>query len=159
MKTRTDAQFGTTSFAYDSDERLTFIDRPGTTYDATTSLGRVEQPYILANSAVGSAFGDDGGQASHATDGHDRRPGLHDGLHPDANDNLGQIDYPSGFQVKYQFDSENRITDVGKPGSRLAPGQGPSATTPRARPLVHGRQRQGAHADVHQPVLAGCHEQ
>ena len=39
---------------------------------------------------------------------------------PDANDNIGQIDYPSGLKVKYTFDGENRISDVRKLGASTA---------------------------------------
>ena len=116
MKTRTDAQFGATSFTYDTDERLTFIDRPGTTYDTTLAWDASDNRTSLANGAVNSAFTYDGAnRLTQRRDTIDTRV-FTTVFHPDANDNLEQIDYPSGLQVKYQFDSENRITDVGKPG-------------------------------------------
>jgi YD repeat-containing protein len=119
---RSDPQFGQTSFGYDADDRLVSVNRPGTAYDTTMGWDASNNRTALANAYVSSTFSYDG--ANRLTGRTDAIGGrvFTTGFHPDANDNVAQIDYPapSGLRVAYQFDAENRVSDVRQLGAPSA---------------------------------------
>src|SRR5262249_7405381 len=59
LQTRTDAQFGTTNYGYDANDRLTSITRPSpwTTYSATMDYDASDNRVSLGNGYASSIFG------------------------------------------------------------------------------------------------------
>jgi uncharacterized repeat protein (TIGR01451 family) len=119
LKTKVDAAFGTTTYSYDGNERLTGIDRPGTSYDTTIGYDGSDNRTSLVNGYVRSTFGFDG--ANRLTSRQDVVNGqtLATLYTPDGNDNIQRIDYPSGNVVVYTYDSEDRIASVSNGGSTV----------------------------------------
>lgn len=128
MATRTDANGHRTDFTYDDNNRLTYVDRlapspGGDPYDTTLAYDDADNRTALSNGFVASTFTYDG--ANRLTHRGDTVSGqlLNTDFHYDGNDNLTQVDYPSGKSVTYTYDAQaTRVTRVDRlnPASTVA---------------------------------------
>jgi YD repeat-containing protein len=118
MSTRTDQNSQTTSYTYDDNDRLTFINHPGsTTDDVTIAYDASDNRTQVSNGFVASTMHYDA--VNRLLD----RIDVIDGrsftttytYYP--NDNLQTIVYPSGQTAAYTYDAESRITTVTNGGS------------------------------------------
>jgi hypothetical protein len=93
---------------------VTLVDRPGTAYDTTMSYDPSDNRTQTTNSYVNSSLLYDA--ASRLASRQDVMAGgtatLTTSYGYDGNDNLRQITYPSGNQINYTHDAENRISTV-----------------------------------------------
>lgn len=124
LKTRQDPQFNTSSaltqFTYDGNNRLTGIDYPAAynAFDTTIGYDNFDHRTSVADSYVSTTFAYDNGQRlTSRTDTVDLDgPGgaaaktLSATFLPDGNDNVQEVDYPSGESVSYNFDLDNRVS-------------------------------------------------
>jgi YD repeat-containing protein len=112
VETREDAQWGLTRFAYDRNNRVRSIDRPGDAYDTVIDYDESDNRTVLRNAYVDSAFRYDAmNRLKRREDIANGRTFLSEFTYED-NGNLKNVDYASGGRAAYQYDSENRISMV-----------------------------------------------
>ena len=124
VETRTDQEFGLTSFTYDGNDRLLKIDRPGSAHDVMQDWDDSDNRTLLKNGTVVSTFAYD--PANRLTSRSDRINGLPLSAPfvttyvPDRKDNVDEIHYPSGTGVGFTYDAENRLTSIAGGGQVMA---------------------------------------
>ena len=124
LRTRTDEQFGPTTFGHDRNNRLISIDRSGTAYDTTVAWDASDNRTQATNGYVNSVFEYDAvNRLRRRTDTIGGRGFVANYTYDDSsagNGNLKTLGYPTGRSVNYDYDSEGRITAVRTGAKTLA---------------------------------------
>lgn len=112
LKTKTDASGQLTTLTYDGNNRLSFVDRPGTLYDTDISYDASDNRTLLENGYVSSDFVNDAANRLTSRTDTINAKSFTTGYTYDSNDNVTRVTYPSQRKVDYGHDVENRITSV-----------------------------------------------
>jgi YD repeat-containing protein len=117
VETRSDPEFGTTTFAYDGSHRVTEIFRPESSSDVSIRYDDSDNRTLLERGhglgLVSSKLGPyDGNNRLEAREDDIGGQKLLTRYTYDSRDNVDTITYPSGAQVSYDYDSDNRVTAV-----------------------------------------------
>jgi uncharacterized repeat protein (TIGR01451 family) len=122
LQTRTDAQFVTTTYGYDANDRLTQITRPTTPvnwsiYNTSLDYDASDNRTSLGNGYVSTSFGYDGANRLRTRTDTVGGANYTTTYVPDNNDFLKEVDYPSTNKAVYTPDAESRITKVTNGGT------------------------------------------
>jgi YD repeat-containing protein len=114
LATKTTAR-GTLAFGYDTNDRLTLIDAPGTAYDITFQYDESDNRTAVQNSFVSTGFEYDlSNRLTRRRDTMAAQPERATEYTYDGWDNVSTITYPSGTVASYTYDRQNRATSVSR---------------------------------------------